>query len=222
MSMKVSYRKQFLFFTIYLILLLSILEIIANIWWINETKCSFMNNEVFAKMNQKALMEICQDQSNIKMNEFFILPNQNMKSIHINNLGFRGSDFANPKSSDIFRIFFIGGSTAFGSGSSSDDTTIPGYLQTFFNQHKSIHRIEIINGGKSGFNTITEKKFIFDTVQYLQPDMIIMYDGWNDIRADHKPDVLTNNWRDVCDLGKENDFQTVIILQPTLAFGKNL
>ena len=44
-------------------------------------------------------------------------------------LGFRGTEFSEIKPSDTYRIFMIGGSTMFGAGATSDETTIPGYLQ---------------------------------------------------------------------------------------------
>ena len=220
MSMQVSYKKQIVFFTLFLILILGVLEIVANIWWINETKCSFQNNEVFAQMNDEELEKICQDQINLNMNEFFILPDQNLNSVNINSLGFRGGEFNIEKNDNTFRIFFVGGSTAFGSGSTSDKTTIPGYLQKLFNQENFNYKIEVINAGKGGFNSFTEKTLVLETIQYLQPDLIIMYDGWNDIRADYKPEFSYENWKQVCDLGQDDDFDVVLILQPTLVFGE--
>jgi len=220
MSMQVSYKKQFLFFSLFLILILGVLEIVANVWWINETKCSFQNNEVFAQMNSDELKRICDDQINLNMNEFFILPDQDLNSININSLGFRGDEFNIEKNDNTFRIFFVGGSTAFGSGSTSDKTTIPGYLQKLFEERNFNYEIEVINAGKGGFNSFLEQKLVLENIQYLQPDLIIMYDGWNDIRADYKPEFTYQNWKQVCDLGENNDFDVVLILQPTLVFGE--
>lgn len=220
MSMQVSYKKQILFFSLFLILIIGGIEVVANIWWVNEIKCSFQNNEVFVEMEEEKLKEICQDQSNLNMNEFFILPNQNLNSININSLGFRGPEFEIEKNDNLFRIFFIGGSTAFGSGSSSDETTIPGFLQKSFNVIDTDFRVQVINAGKSGFNSFSEKVLIFETIQYYQPDLVVMYDGWNNIRADYDPNFSSEHWKEVCDLGEKNDFDVVLILQPTLSFGK--
>jgi len=218
MSVQVSYKKQTLFYLLLIILTLGILEIIANIWWIEEIKCSFVDNELFLDKGEEYLKQLCDDQNNLTMNEFIILPDQNLNTININSLGFRGSEFESEKPENVYRIFLIGGSTTFGGGSSSDETTISGYLQKLFNDDVYIYEIEVINAGKSGFNTFTEKKFIFETIQFLEPDLILMYDGWNDIRADYKSEFTKNNWTQICDLGEKNKFDTMIFIQPVLAF----
>ena len=41
----------------------------------------------------------------------------------------RGPDITQDKPNDTYRIIIIGGSTVYGSGSTSDKTTIPGFLQ---------------------------------------------------------------------------------------------
>ena len=220
MSVQVSYKKQIVFYALLLIIFLTALEIIANVWWINETKCSFMNNEVFADMDAEKLAEICSDRTNLKMNEFLILPNQDFTSMHINNFGFRGSDFEVEKEENTIRIFFVGGSTALGAESSSDNTTIPGYLEKFFNEIDMKNYVQVVNAGKDGFTSLTEKAMIFDKIQYLNPDIVIMYDGWNNIRADYSPKFSKSHWNDVCDLGKNNGFESIIMLQPTLTFGE--
>ena len=133
MSVQVSIKKQIVFYALLVIIFLTVLEIIANVWWINETKCSFINNEVFAEMDKEKLAEICSDRTNLKMNEFLILPNQALSSININNFGFRGADFEVEKENNTIRVFFVGGSTALGAESTSDNATIPGYLEKFFN-----------------------------------------------------------------------------------------
>ena len=40
--------------------------------------------------------------------------------------------------------------------------------------------------------------------------MIILYDGWNDLRENHNPIQLLENRKDVCELGKTNNFDLVI------------
>ena len=220
MSVQVSIKKQIVFYALLVIIFLTVLEIIANVWWINETKCSFINNEVFAEMDKEKLAEICSDRTNLKMNEFLILPNQALSSININNFGFRGADFEVEKENNTIRVFFVGGSTALGAESTSDNATIPGYLEKFFNGIDMENYVQVVNAGKSGFSSYTEKALIFDKIQYLNPDMIIVYDGWNNVRADYSPEFSKSHWNDMCELGKNNGFEVIIILQPTLTFGE--
>ena len=220
MSVQISYKKQIIFYVLLLIIFLTALEIIANVWWINETKCSFMSNEVFSGMDTKKLAEICSDRTNLKMNEFFILPNQDFSLIHINNFGFRGADFEVEKENNTIRVFVVGGSTAFGAESSGDHATIPGYLETFFNELNLKNNIQVVNAAKSGFSSLDAKALIFDKIQYLNPDIVIVYDGWNNIRANYSPEFSKSHWNDICDLGENNGYKSIIILQPTLTFGE--
>jgi lysophospholipase L1-like esterase len=218
MSVQVSYKKQIIFYLLLLGISFTLLELAANIWWIEETKCSFVTNEIFLDKGEEYVKQLCSDQNNLKMNEYGIFPDQTLNTIKINSLGFRGPEFEIEKPENVYRIFFVGGSTAFGAASSADNTTISGYLQKLFDDDNFNYKIEVINAGKSGFNTITEKKLIFETIQYQQPDLILMYDGWNDIRADYKPELTKNNWSEICSLGEDNGFETIIFLQPILAF----
>ena len=67
---------------------------------------------------------------------------------NFNSHGFRGAEFSEIKPPNSYRIFMVGGSTMFGSGESSDDTTIPGILQKIFDSDNSItQKIEVINAG---------------------------------------------------------------------------
>ncbi len=57
--------------------------------------------------------------------------------------------------------------------------------------------------------------------------MIILYGGWNDsMQANEKPLIYPNdtihNWKTICNLGKQNDFDTVIILQPVTGSGNRI
>ena len=52
--------------------------------------------------------------------------------------------------------------------------------------------------------------------------MVIIYDGWNDLRADNTSESVYNNWNLMCDLGQENDFDVIIALQPIAGFGDKM
>ena len=50
-------------------------------------------------------------------------------TVNINSLGFRGDEFSKIKPDRTYRILILGGSPMFGYGSTSDYTTIPGFMQ---------------------------------------------------------------------------------------------
>jgi uncharacterized protein YjbI with pentapeptide repeats len=138
---------------------------------------------------------------------------------NLNSLGFRGPEFSEIKPSDTYRIFMVGGSTMFGSGESSDETTIPGILQKIFDSDNSMQKIEVINAGFSGGNSNTESKLIEQKLVRFSPDLIIIYDGVNDLKGDFPVVQTKHNWKRMCILGEIHDFDVIITLQPIAGFG---
>ena len=142
-----------------------------------------------------------------------------INKINYNSLGFRGAEFSEIKPVDTYRIFMLGGSTMFGAGATSDETTKPGILQKIFDSDNSVKKIEVINAAFSAANSETEFNLITQKLVNYQPDLIIIYDGLNDLKADYAIEYVENNWKSTCELGKENNFDVIITLQPILGFG---
>ena len=222
MSVQVSYKKQTLLGIIGITILLLVIEIIANVWWSTQINCEFEDNELFASLNDEKKRQLCIDLYEIRTSGKEIIPNQVSNTININNHGFRGDDFSVMKESGTYRIIMLGGSTMFGTGATSDFTTIPGYLQNMFEKNNSGINIEVINAGIQGADSISELNLIQNKLLQFSPDMIIIYDGWNDLRANHDSKQLLKNWNSVCDIGEKNNFDVVISLQPLAGFGKKI
>ena len=219
MSVQVSYKKQTLLGIIGITILLLVIEVIANAWWITQINCEFEENEIFQNINEEKKRQLCLDFYEIKTSNDEIIPNQSTDSITINTLGFRGGEFSEIKPSDTYRIFMVGGSTMFGAGATSDDTTIPGYLQQLLNEKDFGFDIEVINSGIQGADSNTELKFIEQKLVTFSPDLVIVYDGWNDLRANNAPMEVKYNWETICKFSKHNDFDVIITLQPIAGFG---
>ena len=140
-------------------------------------------------------------------------------TININSLGFRGNEFLKIKPDMTYRIFMLGGSPMFGYGASSDETTIPGYMQEFLNKTDFGFDIEVINSGVQAADSSKELKLLKQRLITFSPDLVIMYDGWNDLRSNISPNELKENWEYACEIGNENNFDTIIALQPIAGFG---
>ena len=124
------------------------------------------------------------------------VPDQHFQTININNLGFRGQDLSAQKPDDTYRIFFLGGSTAFGYGSTSDETAIPGYLQTMYDARDLPFEVEVINAGISGVTSYTEYNMVKDRLLSMEPDLFIIYDGWNDAsKHPNNPDISRESYQ---------------------------
>ena len=144
------------------------------------------------------------------------------ESSNLNSLGFRGPEFSEIKPSNTYRIFMVGGSTMIGSGATSDETTIPGILQKIFDSDSSVQKIEVINAGFSGGNSNTELNLIIEKLLWHKPDLLIIYDGWNDLKGDFPVAQIKHNWKRMCILGEIHDFDVIISLQPIAGFGEKV
>ena len=139
--------------------------------------------------------------------------------ININSFGFRGDEFAKIKPDKTYRIFVVGASPVFGYGATSDETTISGYMGKFLDGKDFGFDIEVINSGLQAADSNKELKLVERKLITFSPDLIIIYDGWDDLRSDTSPNELKENWRSICEIGNEKNLDTVISLQPIAGFG---
>ncbi|MFS8085326.1 MAG: SGNH/GDSL hydrolase family protein, partial [Acidobacteriota bacterium] len=104
---------------------------------------------------------------------------------HINILGFRDDrESYVTKSDQTVRIFITGGSTAWGSGASSQKNTISYLLEQILDERMSPatgYRYEVINTAFPGWTTTQEKLLIQQRLVDMHPDVIIMFTGNNDV-----------------------------------------
>jgi len=193
MSVNVSYKKQSLFGILYVVIILIIVEGVIHVLEINENEsCLFIESDIYQNIDKEQLIEMCKHYREVQSeyNEYLqLIPNQSSKSVNINNFGFRGPDIEFSKPENIYRIFMVGGSTLFGSGSTSDNTTIPGFLQQKFDSSELDFDVEIINAGFPGAYSKTETLLVEDVILDFDPDLIIVYDGWNDVHIPYESHI---------------------------------
>tara|TARA_Y100001936_G_scaffold253735_2_gene320516 strand:+ start:1505 stop:2998 length:1494 start_codon:yes stop_codon:yes gene_type:complete len=144
-------------------------------------------------------------------------------NIKINSLGFRGEEFSATKDENTFRIILLGGSQMFGTGATSDNTTIPGFLKNLLEEREDSFSIEVINAGLKGVDSTKELLLLQNMIVGFSPDIVAVYDGLNDLRAEKTPEEILHNWNAICEIGAQNNFNVIILLQPIAGFGeKNL
>ena len=113
------------------------------------------------------------------------IPNQHLANIHINDWGYRGTEFTFRKPKQVFRIIIFGGSFVWGTGAIYDDETISGHLEKLLNQNYINKRFEVINGGETGFVLTQERILFIEEAIFFSPDLVIFIDGVNDLWAAH-------------------------------------
>ncbi len=101
----------------------------------------------------------------------------------VNSMQFRyAREIEIPKPSNICRIFLTGGSTAFGCGASSNETTIGGYLEAHLNEALRLRgiRCEVITAAAGAWSSTHERILIENRLVELEPDLVISFSGHND------------------------------------------
>jgi lysophospholipase L1-like esterase len=179
MSVDISYKKQSALFLILIVVVFFVVEGSARTYEFFVQDCNLENAESLNNMDYFLKRQICYDQQNLIYSAnpvLSLIPNQHLSTVNINNDGFRGPEL---ELYDTYRVFVIGGSTVFGAGLPSDEFTISAQLENFL--RKDMNNIEVINAGVSSITSFEELYHIKDKILKYDPDMIIIYDGVNDI-----------------------------------------
>jgi hypothetical protein len=92
-----------------------------------------------------------------------------------NDQGFRTPEFQQAKAPDTVRLVFLGDSFTFGEGVYDEDV----YPRQFQRLAEESHlfgdkKVEAINLGVGGYNTIQEWALLRDYARYLNPDMVVL------------------------------------------------
>ena len=153
-------------------------------------------------------------------------------NVELNSHGFAGPEFSKIKPINTYRIFAVGGSTTCCALLNFDEFW-PAYLQQMFDEEELDVNIEVINAGIVGNNSRGEYALIKDRLALYQPDLIIMYDGYNDASSNFTRKITSSigvsyfdetiqNWKSACQLGNEKGFETIIIVQPIPGTGNRI
>lgn len=127
---------------------------------------------------------------NSTLGRYELIPNTriiaNGKELLINSKGFAGPEFESQKPVGVYRIFALGDSCTFGYWKHA----YPGILQQLIDSKDFGQRFEIINAGIEGYNAEYALRRLKEDVLQYEPDMVIIYIGWNDIMKAN-PDNLS-------------------------------
>jgi len=205
---------------------LLVIEGFANIWWYQINTCAFENNDLFKNLDDDRKRQLCLESFDLQYSETGILANQAGSTVFINNEGFRGPEIIKQKPENTYRIFVVGGSTTFGVGVLNNETA-PALLQEKFEETDFDFKVEVINAGIPGAGSEAESKYVKERLVKFMPDLLIIYDGFNDAKSYPSERKTTEimwkeRWMEICDLGKQYGFETIVTLQPFLGAGNKI
>lgn len=109
-----------------------------------------------------------------------------------NAFGYRGDEITQPKPADTFRIVALGGSTTYGEFIGDFTQTYPAELQRILRQDHGLSQVEVINAGVPAYTSWESLVNLQFRVLDLDPDMLIIYHGVNDIA----PRLTDPDWYD--------------------------
>jgi hypothetical protein len=99
----------------------------------------------------------------------------------VNARGYRGTrEIEVPKPRGTFRIVALGGSSTFGFEVADDDTWVT-RLETGLRERLGAP-IELVNAGVPGYNSFDLKIHYVYRIRALEPDAILVYETWNDLK----------------------------------------
>jgi lysophospholipase L1-like esterase len=100
-----------------------------------------------------------------------------------NSLGFRGPEIITPKPQGTYRIALLGGSTTYEIGVKDWHDDWARQLEKELNTKFKTTNIEVINAGLGGWDSWEDLINLQFKVLYLEPDLIVLYEGTNDVHT---------------------------------------
>jgi peptidoglycan/LPS O-acetylase OafA/YrhL/lysophospholipase L1-like esterase len=102
--------------------------------------------------------------------------------IRINNRGFRGQDFPAGKADGEFRIFIVGDSATFGTATSPQEHAWPEVLQHLVDERLACRGfVRVVNAGTVAYSLANSVERIRRFIVPLKPDMVVTYQGFNNL-----------------------------------------
>jgi len=98
----------------------------------------------------------------------------------INSLAFRGREITREKPPGVYRIVALGGSTTYGIYQ-PDYSSYPVFLEAELREKLKTNNVEVVNAGLVSATTAESLSRLFIDILPLNPDMIIIYHGYNDL-----------------------------------------
>ena len=100
-----------------------------------------------------------------------------------NSLGYRNDEFPLKKPDGVFRIVALGGSSTYDVSIEDNQKTFTAQLEKLLNGEYGYHNVQVINAGVPGYNSWETLGNLEFRVLDLDPDLVIIYDGVNDVHA---------------------------------------
>lgn len=114
---------------------------------------------------------------------YYPTPNYEKGKTFHNSLGYRNEEFSLEKPGGVFRIVALGGSSTYDVSIKDNDETFTAQLEKLLKEDYGYRDVQVINAGVSGYNSWEILVNLEFRVLDLDPDLVIIYEGTNDVHA---------------------------------------
>ena len=110
-------------------------------------------------------------------------PNYSKGQTFHNSLGFRNDEFPLEKPEGVYRIVALGGSSTYDVSIQDNGETFTAQLENLLDEEYGYQNVQVINAGVPGYNSWEILVNLQFRVLDLDPDLVIIYEGTNDVHA---------------------------------------
>jgi len=114
---------------------------------------------------------------------YYPTPNYRKGLTFHNSLGYRNNEFSLEKPSNVYRIVALGGSSTYDIRIEDNAKTFTAQLEKLLKEEYGYQNVEVINAGVPGYNSWEILINLEFRVMDLNPDLVIIYEGTNDVHA---------------------------------------
>jgi len=114
---------------------------------------------------------------------YYPTPNYRKGKMLHNSLGYRNDEFPLEKPDGVFRIVALGGSSTYDVRIADNADTFTAQLERLLREDYGYQNVQVINAGVPGYNSWEILVNLEFRVLDLDPDLVIIYEGTNDVHA---------------------------------------
>jgi lysophospholipase L1-like esterase len=114
---------------------------------------------------------------------YYPTPNYRKGLTSHNSLGYRSDEFPLEKPDGVFRIVALGGSSTYDVSIEDNDKTFTAQLEKLLHDDYGYQNVQVVNAGVPGYNSWEILVNLEFRVLDLDPDLVIIYEGTNDVHA---------------------------------------
>ncbi len=115
--------------------------------------------------------------------DYYPTPNYRKGGTSHNSLGYRNDEFPMQKPGGVYRIVALGGSSTYDIRIEDNQKTFTAQLERLLKEQYGYQNVQVINAGVPGYNSWEMLVNLEFRVLDLDPDLIIIYEGTNDVHA---------------------------------------